>query len=169
MKRSKALLLELGITDRLLAARRLPVFREVRHLEPAGLGSDGRDKFLTPAAARAWRAMQERAQTDGVLLQLVSGFRSIEFQATLLRQKRAKGIALEEILRINAPPGYSEHHTGRAVDIGTRDCPPLDEAFERTEAFRWLGIKARRFDFSMSYPRGNRQGFIYEPWHWRYK
>ena len=40
------------------------------------------------------------------------------------------------------------------------------EEFDKTDAFAWLVDKAVKFDFSMTYPRNNRFGFIYEPWHW---
>ena len=58
------------------------------------------------------------------------------------------------------------HHTGRAVDIATPGVPPLTEAFERSDAFRWLEKNATNHGFSMSYPRGNALGYVYEPWHW---
>lgn len=159
----------LGIEHAWIEARRLPLHAEARRLAPAGLGTDGRDKCLAPAAARAWHALRAAAAGDGVELLLVSGFRSLEFQSALIRGKLQRGMALDEVLRINAPPGYSEHHTGRALDIGTPGCAPLDEAFERTAAFDWLNRNARRFGFRMSYPRDNRHGFLYEPWHWRYR
>ena len=66
----------------------------------------------------------------------------------------------------SAPPGCSEHHTGRAVDIGTPHCKVLDEEFEQTEAFDWLVRFAGKFGFRLSYPRGNSCGYAYEPWHW---
>ena len=67
---------------------------------------------------------------------------------------------------MNAAPGYSEHHTGCAVDIATPGSRPLTEEFEDSQAFRWLTDNAGKFGFSMSYPRNNPAGFIYEPWHW---
>jgi D-alanyl-D-alanine carboxypeptidase len=42
----------------------------------------------------------------------------------------------------------------------------LELEFERTEAFRWLSQNAGRFGFSLSFPRDNRYGYMYEPWHW---
>ena len=60
----------------------------------------------------------------------------------------------------------TEHHTGRAVDVMTPGGPILEEAFEDTDAFRWLARHACRFGFRLSYPRGNAHGFAYEPWHW---
>ncbi len=78
----------------------------------------------------------------------------------------AAGQNWEEIFRVSAPPGCSEHHTGRAVDIGTPHCKVLDEEFEQTEAFDWLVRFAGKFGFRLSYPRGNSCGYAYEPWHW---
>lgn len=165
----QGLLDELGISAALIAARHLRPHAEARRLVPVGLGTDGRDKMLAPAAASAWFALRAAAQADGVELLLVSAFRSAAFQAELIRQKLRKGQTLEQILQVNAPPGYSEHHTGAAVDIGAAGCPPLEESFERTDAYAWLHRRAAEFGFSMSYPRGNADGYLYEPWHWRYR
>ena len=167
-RRIRAAFAELGIAARLPRERGLPAFAEARRLAFAGLGTDGRDKFLAPAAAAAWQRMQRAARARGVELLLVSAFRSYDFQTKLLRDKLARGMTLAEILRVNAPTGYSEHHTGRAIDIGTPGCPPLEEKFEETAAFRWLAANARRHGFAMSYPRDNAQGYVYEPWHWKY-
>lgn len=168
-RRVHAALRELGIDENRIAQRKLRLHAETPRLTMAGLGTDGRDKFLSPPAARAWRSMQARAASEGVPLLLVSAFRSLEFQTALLRDKLKRGLTVGEILQVNAPPGYSEHHTGRAVDVGTPDCAPLDEAFETTAAFAWLSRHAERHGFSLSYPRGNSQGFVYEPWHWRHR
>ncbi|MFA5941271.1 MAG: M15 family metallopeptidase [Sinimarinibacterium sp.] len=167
-ERIASALAALGLPLELPKQRRLSLFREAQRLAPVGLGTDGRDKLLTPVAARAWLAMHRHAAAEGVDLRLVSAFRSVDFQTALIRAKLDRGDALDAILRVNAPPGYSEHHSGRAVDIGTTDCPALDEAFEATAAFRWLQSRAESFGFRMSYPRNNPQGFLYEPWHWCY-
>ncbi|MGH8446630.1 MAG: M15 family metallopeptidase, partial [Solimonas sp.] len=137
-----------------------------RRLQPVGLGTDGRDKLLVPAAAQAWLAMRAAAADDGVELLLVSAFRSVDFQAALIRNKLKNGRSIDEVLQVNAPPGHSEHHTGRAVDIGEAGTPALEEAFEATRAYAWLSAQAGRYGFRLSYPRGNREGYLYEPWHW---
>jgi D-alanyl-D-alanine carboxypeptidase len=167
-RRVLAALRELGVDPAAIDSRGLPMEAEARRLLFAGLGTDGRDKFLAPGAARAWRSMQARAGRDGVELLLVSAFRSLEFQVALIKGKRERGRSLDEILKVNAPPGYSEHHTGCALDIGTPGCPPLEEAFEQTPAFAWLQANAARYGFSLSYPRNNKYGYLYEPWHWRW-
>lgn len=110
--------------------------------------------------------MRDAAAADGVELLLISAFRSVEFQAALIRAKLARGMTISEVLKVNAPPGYSEHHTGCAIDIGARDMAPLDEAFESTPAFVWLHARAQDFGFVLSYPRENVEGYGYEPWHW---
>src|SRR3546814_20385085 len=102
--------------------------------------------------------MHDAAAIDGVELLLISAFRSIEFQAALVRDKLARGITIDKILMVNAPPGYSEHHSGRAIDIGARGIAPPDEALEVTPAFAWLSAQVMHFGFSLSYPRGNELG-----------
>ena len=74
--------------------------------------------------------------------------------------------AIEEILKVSAAPGYSQHHTGGAADIASPGSRPLTEDFETSAAFGWLVEHAAEYEFSMTYPRDNAYGFIYEPWHW---
>lgn len=128
----------------------------------------GREQRLTPQALAAWQAMKDRAQAEGVEIFLISAFRSIDYQSQLIRRKLDAGQTLEQILRVNAAPGYSEHHSGRAIDIGTSGCPALEEEFENTAAFHWLQKHAGEFGFILSYPRENACGISYEPWHWCY-
>lgn len=167
-ERIRAILAELGISTNVITARCLPLCTEPEALELAEVGEDGREYRLTPAAAVAWRAMKAAAAADGVTLKLISAFRSIERQVEILKEKLAEGQTVDEILSASAPPGYSEHHTGRAIDIDTDGVPPLEIEFERTPAFAWLSKNAQRFGFVLSFPHGNRYGYQYEPWHWFY-
>jgi zinc D-Ala-D-Ala carboxypeptidase len=73
---------------------------------------------------------------------------------------------LHAILTVIAAPGFSQHHTGLAIDVGTPNRPVLTEDFENTAAFRWLTSYAGKFGFVMPYNRNNPHGFIYELWHW---
>lgn len=141
--------------------------------EPAALAFAGFDRYrrplwLTAAAARAWDAMQRAAARDGVVLEAISGYRSHDYQLGIFERKLARGQTVEQILTVNAAPGYSEHHGGNALDIGTPGEPPAEESFERTAAFVWLRDHAGGFGFVMSYPRDNPHGIVYEPWHWRF-
>jgi len=145
---------------------RLPRFAEETRLCGVGRDALGREVRLAVDAAAAWAAMQAEAERAGVRLLLLSGFRSVERQAEIVQKKLAAGQTLDAILRVNAYPGFSEHHTGRAVDVGSADCEHLSEAFESTREFTWLNRHAARFGFTLSYPRGNPHGIAYEPWHW---
>jgi D-alanyl-D-alanine carboxypeptidase len=162
-------LADLGITEALFAHRCLPFCREAQQLEVAETDATGRDYLVLPQVARAWRVMKQAAQQDGVVIELVSAFRSVARQVEIIQGKLASGVPIETILTLSAPPGYSEHHTGRAIDINTPGCEATEEPFEHTDAFRWLTVHAHRFGFTLSYPRGNTLGFVYEPWHWCYQ
>ena len=159
----------LGITPALLQARGLVACAEATQLTLADTNEEGREFLLEPAAASAWQAMKAAAARDGVALCLVSAFRSVGRQTEILRDKLAAGVPVEEALRWVAPPGYSEHHSGRAIDIGAPGEPALDESFETTAAFAWLQAHAGAHGFTLSYPRGNRSGYGYEPWHWCFR
>ncbi len=147
---------------------RMPRHAEPDQLQPVGPDSSGRAAFLAPAAALAWASMRDAAARDGVELLLVSAFRSIERQGAIIAAKVASGKSLDEILRVSAYPGFSEHHSGLAVDVGAPGCEDLTERFEGTAQFAWLVGNAGRFGFALTYPRGNRFGIAYEPWHWRH-
>ncbi len=123
-------------------------------------------------AAAAFLAMQQDAEVDGVQLRLLSAFRDQETQHDLFfsimveRSQRP-----EERAQVSAPPGYSEHHTGYALDLGDARHPELDldAAFDQSAAFTWLRQHASRYHFRLSFPANNPQGVAYEPWHWRWE
>jgi D-alanyl-D-alanine carboxypeptidase len=160
---------ELGIAPEYARERRMTLFCEAVDLVVVGHDQRGRELQLTPAAAQAWQRLQSAAAGDGVGLQVVSAFRSLELQKAIIQRKLAAGVPLAQILQVNAAPGYSEHHTGRAVDLITPGCAPLEEVFAQTPAFAWLQAKAGSFGFTLTYPRPNPQGMIYEPWHWTFR
>lgn len=148
----------------------LPLYEQaaLSELVVAQLDDGGRPLVLTRRAADALAAMRAAAQKEGVELLPFSGFRSYVYQRGLLLAKIKKGETIEDILKILAAPGYSEHHTGEAIDVTTTGCPQAKEIFETTDAYRWLASHAKSFGFSESFPRDNPHNFVYEPWHWRY-
>ena len=117
---------------------RRPAYTEAHELVDVEPNIIGRMQQLTPETAGDWRRMKSAALADGVELLLVSGFRSVRHQVDLIRRKLAAGIAIAKILEVNAAPGFSEHHTGRAVDVATPGTRPLTEEFESSAAFAWL-------------------------------
>jgi D-alanyl-D-alanine carboxypeptidase len=156
----------LGISSELIAARGLRECEEATTLEVAEVGADGRDHLLVPLAAEAWRCLKAAALVDGIDLFIVSAFRSIDRQAEIVRRKLETGAAVESILTVCAPPGFSEHHTGRAVDLSTPGSRALEVEFDQTASYVWLTDRAAEFGYYLSYPTGNPWGYQYEPWHW---
>ena len=118
------------------------------------------------AAPQGWRRMRLHAARKGIALDAISGFRSHAYQLGIFERKLARGLSVAEILKVNAAPGFSEHHSGHALDIGTPGDAPAEESFEATDAFAWLQAHAGRHGFHLSYPRDNPHGIVYEPWHW---
>ncbi len=131
----------------------------------------GNQQKLRRAAARAFRQMVAAAARQRVAIAPLSGFRDKYTQHQLFYGVAAKrGQSWQERAKVSAPPGYSEHHTGYALDLGDGSFPGrnLGESFENTPAFRWLLVNAESYGFEMSFPRNNPQGVGYEPWHWRF-
>ena len=125
---------------------------------------------LHRAAAEALLRMIEAARQAGLELVPISGFRSVAYQEKLFAKGIEKRGSEVETARWVAPPGYSEHHTGLAVDLGEGPEPESDvePAFGDTAAYRWLAQHAAGFGFEMSFPANNPQGVGCEPWHWRF-
>lgn len=134
------------------------------------LASDPRIQ-LRRTTAQNFDAMVQAARSQGVILVPISGFRSVNDQQHLFFDVKAeRGQRATQRAEVSAPPGYSEHHTGYAIDVGDGKVPAthLNTDFEKTEAFLWLQQNAARFNFEMSFTLNNPQGVSYEPWHWRF-
>ena len=115
--------------------------------------------------------MREEAKKDGIYLVFMSGYRSINLQNDIFYSlKSIRNQEAAERARVSAPPGYSEHSTGFAIDIGdaTQRDTDFETDFENTEAFRWLKNNAAKFHFKLSFNKDNKYK-DYEPWHWRYE
>ncbi len=157
---------ELGIPEEAIAACTMPFHSAPASLVSAGPDIFNREQFVTARTLDCWRKMQLAASKDHIVLTIVSAYRSFEYQCGIIRRKLDMGESIGSILKVNAIPGFSEHHSGRAIDIGTPDCEPLSGEFEHTPAFKWLDRHAATFDFELSYPRDNPYGINFEPWHW---
>lgn len=159
---------ELGIPLHRTRLHGLALQPDTDTLQPIAVADDRGVLALAPEAAQAWILMQAAAAHDGIELVPVSAYRSPAQQRAIVAAKRERGDSWSEILRRNVPPGYSEHHTGDAIDIATPQSPGLVSAFASTEAFDWLQAHAGDYCFALSYPRGNAAGLDFEPWHWRF-
>lgn len=145
------------------STRGLSLFREALEVVAVPVGLNDAVRPLAPVAWSGVSEMRKAAAAEGVTLVVRWGFRSVADQARMVRKQLSYGKSLDETLNRIAAPGYSEHHTGRAIDF---EQIPADVPFHRTPAFTWLCQNAAKFNFRMSYPRDNPYGIIYEPWHW---
>lgn len=115
---------------------------------------DARDAFVR---------MADSARKDTIKLIVDSGYRSAKYQERIIKAHMSGGDKFSEITRYVAPPGYSDHETGRTVDF-----VPSDPSFARTDAYRWLVENAGKFDFVQSFPKDTAGVMPWEPWHWTY-
>ncbi|MGQ4005258.1 D-alanyl-D-alanine carboxypeptidase family protein [Francisellaceae bacterium CB300] len=146
-----------------------PLFKEANDLVYWGKDVLNREQYIHRNAFTALQNLIRKANNDGVILEVLSIFRSYKYQEALIHRHLQTGKTIQEIVKKVALPGYSEHHTGLAIDFTTPEEDGLvTEAFEQTKAFRWLKKNAEILGFSMSYPKNNPWGMIYEPWHWLY-
>lgn len=157
---------QLGIPEHYGARRRLRMINDCADLQSIGFDVYDREQFLHPDAAEAWREMRDTAARAGVVLQVVSAFRGRDYQAGLIRAKLGRGLNLDRILCTSAAPGYSQHHSGRALDLKAPGSAALEEDFAKTSAYRWLKANARYFGYYETLGPSNRHGIIWEPWHW---
>ena len=119
-----------------------------------------------------FKEMQYMAAQRGVSLQLLSGYRSIDLQRDIFYENKSiRNQTAVERSMVSAPPGYSEHSTGYAIDVGDGNYPDthFEVEFEQTPAFKWMKRFARKYHFVLSFPPKNKQGVTYEPWHWRFE
>ena len=119
-----------------------------------------------------FKEMQLMAAQRGISLQLLSGYRSIDLQRDIFYENKSiRNQTAVERSMVSAPPGYSEHSTGYAIDVGDGNYPDthFEVEFEQTPAFKWMKRFASKYHFVLSFPPNNKQGVTYEPWHWRFE
>ena len=120
--------------------------------------------YVLAETGTAFVKMAAAAEKDGLLLIVDSGYRSASYQTEIIKRRLADGEEPETILSFVAPPGYSEHETGRAVDL-----VPSDASFAETPAYRWMKANAAGFGFYESYPESTADSIPWEPSHWLYR
>ena len=127
---------------------------------------------LQRPAAGAWLALQQDAANHGFELELKSAYRGHRYQREIFLRPLETPYELDDLadrLRMSAPPGYSKHHTGYAIDIGQAG----HRYFGSSPAYRWMSAdnfaNAKKHGWIPSYPPdGGRQGPVPEPWEFTY-
>ncbi|MEN9228521.1 MAG: M15 family metallopeptidase [Gloeomargarita sp. GMQP_bins_120] len=138
-----------------------------------GRGQYQRYVEMEREAALALFRLLNAARDEGLWIIPISGFRTVDYQAQLFQRQVQKQGSEMAAARISAPPGYSEHHTGLAIDLGdgaaaARGERDVTESFGQSPVYRWLQQHAHQYGFELSFPPNNPQGVMFEPWHWRY-
>ena len=105
----------------------------------------------------------QAAEKAGILLKVESAYRSKGYQKSIFKRMLAENRTFDDIVRYVAPPGYSQHMLGTAVDFF-----PSDWHFADTEAYDWLKENAYHFGFKETYTRSNPMKMPWEAWHWNF-
>jgi len=124
---------------------------------------------LRKVAAGALVTMFAAAKRDGVTLYSLSAYRSYATQKSIFDRNLAS-LGRATTLNLTAKPGYSEHQTGLADDLGDGSSCDLRVCFESHPAARWLAKHSWRYGWVLRYPLGYTRitGIQTEPWHFRY-
>lgn len=135
---------------------------------------------VDPSANTALTRMKDAARNEGKTINEISGYRSYNDQVSTFFARSGvtnpittcyTGVANREEAKrqylargeASAPPGFSEHHSGKAFDLNS-----VERTFENTPEFKWLESNASKYGFRLSYPKNSTKGAGYEPWHWYY-
>lgn len=122
-------------------------------------------------ARAAFDKMAKDAEIEGFIITAFSSYRSYDYQKQLY-ERYVKKDGKDNADRYSARPGYSEHQTGLAFDVGEvgRENLWLTEEFGETPAGKWLMENAHKYGFILRYPKGKEEitGYMYESWHYRY-
>lgn len=159
---------------------------------PQLLGLDSSHLITSPIELEretlmAFLKMRNAAQTDGITLQIVSGYRSFDHQKQIWESKYNSltkhlepSEAISEIITYSSIPGTSRHHWGTDIDLidGSVETPKgdvlLEKHYHNTGVFapmrRWMQRCGSDFGFELVYPnQKTRPGFGYEPWHYSFQ
>lgn len=112
----------------------------------------------------AFEELVADAKEEGLNIYPSTAYRSIAFQSVLYNNYVARD-GQEQADTYSARPGYSEHHTGLAIDVND-----VNSSFDDTDEAKWLSDNCYKYGFILRYPKGSQDktGYKYESWHIRY-
>jgi len=166
--------------DQRIATRAMELGYEIRP-EAGDLALVDASIEVDAELAVAWESIRSAAASEGINMFIASGFRSVELQRSIfvdrlttaaggpLTNDQVSAATIDEVLDSHAPPGFSKHQTGLAIDLAV---PGSNlEQFRQSDAFAWLTANnyenARQYGFVPSYPDGvDGLGPQPEPWEW---
>ena len=124
-------------------------------------------------AAEAYEKLRKELADEGIIIELDSTTRSVAEQQKLW-DEWTKEYGEDYVKKYVAVPGYSEHHTGLAIDImlmkDGKEISDNDEMIAEREIFAKIHPKLAKYGFILRYLEGRKDstGYDYEPWHFRY-
>lgn len=117
--------------------------------------------MMRQEAATALEKLFDGAESEGIYLYALSGYRSYYTQQSIYNPYSG----------YSAPPGASEHQLGLAMDVTSSYYgATLVPDFAYTKEGQWLKENSHKYGFVIRYLEGkeNITGYYYEPWHIRY-
>jgi len=123
------------------------------------------DMECSHIALNAYKEMSDAAKKDGYEIVINSAYRSYQEQVEL-NDYYLKQYGQDYADKYVAKPGYSEHQTGLAFDIGSRKV----NVFANSKEYTWMQDNAYKYGFILRFTKKdeNITGFRSEPWHYRY-
>ena len=123
--------------------------------------------YINKEAYESFLEMKNAMVKDHLNIRIISAYRSYDYQEELYN-RYLQNESQKKVDTYSARAGYSEHHTGLAIDV---DNIKLDfNKFYLTKEFIWMQENAHKYGFILRYPKDkeNITGYTYEPWHYRY-
>lgn len=132
-----------------------------------------------------YTSFETAAASAGYPLVMVSAYRSISYQEQIVSESITQNMsqygmseeeARKETMKLMTEPGYSEHHTGLAIDVVDSDYfnrtagNLLVSGYGDEPGAKWIAANAAKYGFIVRYPVGKEDitKIDYEPWHLRY-
>lgn len=150
------------------------VVNKTRPLSPKTYAPDdlvavtGSTQRLRKEPAEALERLIKDARKENLIINPLSGYRSYDTQVTVYgNEVKSYGQTVADTE--SARPGYSEHQTGLAIDVGGGGCG-IEDCFGKTAEGKWLAVNAYKYGFIIRYTSDKQQvtGYRAEPWHIRY-
>ncbi len=100
---------------------------------------------------------------------IISGYRTFDSQKSLY-DRRVESEGVEATDKYTALPGFSEHHSGYAVDFAIYTSEGLYYDFYGQDEYKWVLDHCYEYGFIERYQKEKKEltGFEAEPWHFRY-
>ena len=130
--------------------------------------SNNKNMKLNSEAYESFKKLVDDALNEGYHIKNNYAYRDYNYQLGVYNSyKKDKGIEYAD--GISARPGYSEHQTGLALDVGVDD-RYANGKFQYSKEYTWMKDNCYKYGFILRYPEGKNDitGYNFEAWHYRY-